>query len=56
MKETKDHGRECMWLKDGEDMLNSLAMKRIQQMITKQIQAMEGRGDKLFIGGMGMGG
>ena len=25
-------------------------------MITKQIQAMDGRGDKLFIGGLGTGG
>ena len=29
---------------------------KVQQMITTQIQAMDGRADKLFIGGVGTGG
>ena len=36
--------------------MNSEAWGKVQMMITKQIQAMGGRSDKLFIGGCGMGG
>ena len=37
VNETKDHGKECEWLKSGEDMLNSDALRRVNNMIAKQI-------------------
>ena len=35
--ESKDKGRTCEWLRNGEDVMGSEAMKRVNEMIGKQI-------------------
>ena len=37
VKETKDEGKKCEWLFTGEDLLSSGALKRVNEMITRQI-------------------
>ena len=54
--ETKEKGKQCVWAQDGEELMMSEGYRKVQMMITKQIMAMDGRSDKLFVGGVGAGG
>ena len=52
----KEKGVLCNWVQDGQSMTECEGFFKVQQMIASQIQAMDGRADKLFVGGVGTGG
>ena len=54
--EQSDKGKRCAWNTQGQDLLQSQGYAYVQQIIEREIQAMGGRADKLFIMGVGVGG
>ena len=56
IEETEKKGRRCAWMTQGQDLMQSQGYAYVQQIIEREVQAMGGRADKLFIGGVGVGG
>lgn len=54
--EETDKGRRCGWSTSGQDLMQSQGFSYVQQIIEREVQAMGGRADKLFIMGVGVGG
>lgn len=55
LEDTKD-GKRCAWNLSGQDLLQSQGMQYVQGIIEREIAATNGRADKVFISGIGVGG
>jgi len=56
LEEDKKKGRRCAWYTQGQDPVQSQGFAYVNQIIEREISAMGGRADKLFVAGVGVGG
>lgn len=56
IEESEKKGRRCAWNTQGQDLMQSQGYQYVQQVIEREIGAMGGRADRLFIAGVGVGG
>ena len=54
--EEKEGIKKCIWCPLNEDVTQSSAVGFVNNILQEQIQAVGGRADKIFIGGVGVGG
>ena len=54
--EEKDGIKKCVWCPIKQDVTQSSAVAFVNNIVEQQIQACGGRSDKIFVGGIGVGG
>lgn len=54
--EENDKGRRCAWNTSNQDLLQSEGYSYVNQILDREVQAMGGRADKLFLCGVGVAG